>query len=116
MASLEANMSPTQRSTSPSIKSKVASSIAAGVSSDKDRSPWKGVEPDLESLRTIVSEFFRNPAVGPPCLLGVKSRYARVYTFHLSDSHKIIARVVAPIKPLFKTESEIAAMDFVRSM
>jgi hypothetical protein len=30
-------------------------------------------------------------------------------------NHTVVARVVAPVKPLFKTESEVAAMDFVRS-
>ena len=38
---------------------------------------------------------------------------ARVYSFSLPGSRRIIACLVAPVKPLFKTEGEVAAMDFV---
>ena len=39
--------------------------------------------------------------------------YGRVYSFSLG-SRSIIARLVAPVKSLLKTEGEVAAMDFVR--
>ena len=38
---------------------------------------------------------------------------ARVYSFSLPGSRSIIARLVAPVKPLLKTEGEVTVMDFV---
>ena len=53
---------------------------------------------------------------GPPVAIGLQQQanYARVYSFRL-PSRTIVARLVAPVKPLFKTENEVAAMNFVRS-
>lgn len=83
------------------------------------RDPWIGVDPDLGALRRIVCEVFRTSDCdcGPAIPVGVKeyATYARVYSFTLPGSRNIIARLVAPVKPLFKTEGEVAAMDFVRS-
>ncbi|KAF9480949.1 hypothetical protein BDN70DRAFT_856012 [Pholiota conissans] len=79
--------------------------------------PWDGVTVNLEALHTIVCEVFRIPAAqcGPPVAIGLHHRknYASVYSFQL-PLRKVVARLVAPIKPLFKTEGEVAAMDFVR--
>ena len=80
--------------------------------------PWIGVSVDLVELQGIVGQVFRVPATqcGPPVAIGLqqKASYARVYSFQLPN-RSVVARVVAPVKPLFKTESEVAAMDFVRS-
>jgi hypothetical protein len=85
---------------------------------------WLGVEDpwicsvDLVALRRIVCQVLRVPATqcGPPVAIGLQQQanYARVYSFQLPNC-TVVARVVAPVKPLFKTESEVAAMDFVRS-
>jgi hypothetical protein len=81
--------------------------------------PWVGVNPDMDAMRRIVCETFRisDCDCGPATPVGdlEYSRYARVYSFLLPGSRSVIARLVAPIKPLFKTEGEVAAMDFVRS-
>lgn len=81
--------------------------------------PWVGVNIDLLALKSIVCEIFRIPTTrcGPPVAIGLQqqSYYARVYSFQL-PSRTVVARLVAPVKPLFKTESEVAAMDFVRCM
>lgn len=81
--------------------------------------PWVGVNIDLVALKSIVCEIFRisTNRCGPPVEIGLhqQSYYARVYSFQL-PSRTVVARLVAPVKPLFKTESEVAAMDFVRCM
>ena len=80
--------------------------------------PWIGVSVDLVALQRIVCQVLRVPATqcGPPVAIGLQQQanYARVYSFQL-PTRTVVARVVAPVKPLFKTESEVAAMDFVRS-
>lgn len=80
--------------------------------------PWIGVSVDLVALQTIVCQVIRVPTTqcGPPIAIGLeqKANYARVYSFQL-PTLTVVARVVAPVKPFFKTESEVAAMDFVRS-
>jgi hypothetical protein len=85
---------------------------------------WLGVKDpwitnvDLVALQGIVCQVLRVPATqcGPPVAIGLQQQanYARVYSFQLPN-RTVVARVVAPVKPLFKTESEVAAMDFVRS-
>lgn len=81
--------------------------------------PWDGVHPDVAELRRIVCEVFRisDSDRGPAISVGDHERaiYARVYSFSLPGDRSVIARLVAPIKPLFKTEGEVAAIDFVRS-
>ena len=83
------------------------------------RDPWIGVDPDMGALRQIVCQTFRisDSDCGPAIPVGVREypSYARVYSFSLLGSRSVIARLVAPVKPLFKTEGEVAAMDFVRS-
>ena len=80
--------------------------------------PWVGVSVDMDALHSIVCQVLRVPATqcGPPVAIGLQQQanYARVYSFQL-PSRTVVARLVAPVKPLFKTESEVAAMDFVRS-
>ena len=82
---------------------------------------WISVTVDLAALRSIVCQVLRVPATdcGPPIRVNPKSEgqeqgYARVYSFQ-AQSRSVIARVVAPVRPLFKTEAEVAAMEFVRS-
>ena len=81
--------------------------------------PWVSSSIDLVALQDIVCQVLRVPAsqCGPPVAIGFEesAQYARVYSFQLPN-RTVVARVVAPVKPLFKTESEVAAMDFVRSM
>ncbi|KIM36094.1 hypothetical protein M413DRAFT_31995 [Hebeloma cylindrosporum] len=79
--------------------------------------PWIGASVDLVALQSIVCQVLRVPATqcGPPVAINEEhASYARVYSFQL-PTRTVVARVVAPVKPLFKTESEVAAMDFVRS-
>ncbi|KJA17531.1 hypothetical protein HYPSUDRAFT_206125 [Hypholoma sublateritium FD-334 SS-4] len=84
--------------------------------------PWTGVGVDLVALQTIVCDIFHVPRAqcGPPVVLNPMEEedddegYARVYAFQL-PSRSVVARLVAPVKPMFKTEAEVAAMDFVRS-
>ena len=80
--------------------------------------PWISSSIDLVALQDIVCQVLRVPAsqCGPPVAIGLEesAQYARVYSFQLPN-RTVVARVVAPVKPLFKTESEVAAMDFVRS-
>ncbi len=80
--------------------------------------PWVGVSVDLLALQSIVCQVLRvsTTQCGPPVAIGLgqQAKYARVYSFRL-PSCTVVARVVAPVKPLFKTENEVAAMDFVRS-
>ncbi|KAF9533746.1 hypothetical protein CPB83DRAFT_889557 [Crepidotus variabilis] len=54
---------------------------------------------------------------GPPVAIGLQNQtsYARVYSFQLPTC-SVIDRLVAPVKPIFKTENEVTAMDFVRSL
>jgi len=77
------------------------------------------VEPDMGALRRIVCETFRISDSDCGSAIPVTNleyaSYARVYSFSLPGSRSVIARLVAPVKPLFKTEGEVAAMDFVRS-
>jgi hypothetical protein len=81
--------------------------------------PWIGVDPDMGALRQIVCETFQisDSDCGAAIRVGVvkDAGYVCVYSFLLPDSRRVIARLVAPVKPLFKTEGEVAAMDFVRS-
>lgn len=80
--------------------------------------PWLGVDPDMVALRRIICETFRiaDCNCGAAIRVGVVRdfNYARVYSFSLPGSRRVIARLVAPVKPLFKTEGEVAAMDFAR--
>ncbi|KAF9474276.1 kinase-like protein [Pholiota conissans] len=80
--------------------------------------PWVGVTVDLNALRHIVCEVLRVSATecGEPTAIGLQHQraYARVYMFKL-PGYNVVARLVAPLKPLFKTEGEVGAMDFVRS-
>ncbi|KJA18344.1 hypothetical protein HYPSUDRAFT_69992 [Hypholoma sublateritium FD-334 SS-4] len=83
--------------------------------------PWIAVTVNLVALRDIVCQVLRVPAseCGPPIRMNPKSEgqeqgYARVYSFQL-QSRSVIARVVAPVRPLFKTEAEVAAMEYVRT-
>ena len=81
--------------------------------------PWVSSSINLVALQGIVCQVLRVPSsqCGPPVAIGLEhpAQYARVYSFQLPN-YTVVARVVAPVKPLFKTESEVAAMDFVRSM
>jgi len=81
------------------------------------KDPWIGVDPNMGALRRIVCETFRisDSDCGPSIPVGVLeyASYARVYSFSLPGSRSVITRLVAPVKPLFKTEGEVAAMDFV---
>lgn len=83
--------------------------------------PWDGVKTDLLALQVIVCELFDvSPDLcGDPVplhqeLAGCSGNHTRVYSFEL-PSQKLVARLITPVKPLFKTEGEVAAMDFVRS-
>ncbi|KAJ3740905.1 hypothetical protein DFH05DRAFT_1404679 [Lentinula detonsa] len=80
--------------------------------------PWIGVNVDLVALQSIVCQVFRIPTsqCGPPIVIALErhASYARVYSFQL-PLRTVVARLVAPVKPLFKTEGEVAAMNFVRS-
>lgn len=80
--------------------------------------PWGGVSIDLVALKSIVCQVLRvsTTQCGPPVAIGLQQQanYARVYSFQI-PSRTVVARLIAPVKPLFKTESEVAAMDFVRS-
>ena len=84
--------------------------------------PWTDVDVDLLALQNIVCDIFHISTThcGPPVAINPKieeddeESYARVYSFQL-PSRSVIARLVAPVKPTFKTEAEVAAMDFVRS-
>jgi hypothetical protein len=80
--------------------------------------PWSGVTIDVGALQNIVCSVLRvsTTQCGPPVEIGLQqeANYARVYSFQI-PSRTVVARVVAPVKLLFKTESEVAAMDFVRS-
>jgi hypothetical protein len=79
--------------------------------------PWADVSVDLIALQSIVCQVLRVPTsqCGPPVPIGLQQQanYARVYSFQLPFCN-IVARLVSPVQPLFKTESEVAAMDFVR--
>lgn len=87
-------------------------------SSDTIPAHWVGVEIDLDALQNIICQIFRISIkeCGPPVAISLQQHltYARVYSFQLPTC-KIVARMIAPVKPLFKTEGEVAAMDFVRS-
>ncbi|KAF5322601.1 hypothetical protein D9619_000270 [Psilocybe cf. subviscida] len=83
--------------------------------------PWEGVELDLAALQKIVCEVLRVPLsqCGPPVSLldedsGCCGNHSRIYSFQLA-ARTVVARLITPVKPLFKTESEVAAMDFIRS-
>ncbi|KAJ3747084.1 kinase-like domain-containing protein [Lentinula detonsa] len=80
--------------------------------------PWTGVNVDLVALQSIICQVFRIPTsqCGPPIAIGLEhhTSYARVYSFQL-PFRAVVARLVAPVKPLFKTEGEVAAMNFIRS-
>ena len=85
------------------------------------KDPWEGVELDLAALREIVCEVFQVPTsvCGPAVsLLDEDARCAgnssHIYSFRLPN-RTVVARLITPVKPLFKTESEVAAMNFVRS-
>ena len=84
---------------------------------DEDH-PWVS-SVNLVALHGIVCQVLRVPAFqcGPPVAIDPNqpAQYARVYSFKLPN-RTVVARVIAPVKPLFKTESEVAAMDFVRSI
>jgi hypothetical protein len=81
---------------------------------------WLGVDDprisnvDLVALQgiMIVCQVLRVPATqcGPPVAIGVQEEasYARAYPFQLPN-RTVVARVVGPVKPLFKTESEVTA-------
>ena len=79
---------------------------------------WVGVDQDMAALRRIVCETLHIPDsdCGSAIPVGVLecASYGRVYSFSLPGSRSIIARLVAPVKSLLKTEGEVAAMDFVR--
>lgn len=80
------------------------------------KDPWT-VEPDLNALHQIVCNIFRlgKADCGEPFRIGLHQHpsYARIYSLSL-PGRQIIARLVAPVQPLFKTEAEVAAMDFIR--
>ena len=79
--------------------------------------PWVGINVDLSALQDIVCEVLhvRSTQCGPPTAIGInqQANYSRVYSFQL-PTQTVVARVVAPVKPLFKTQGEVAAMDFIR--
>ncbi|KAE9395298.1 hypothetical protein BT96DRAFT_885800 [Gymnopus androsaceus JB14] len=89
-----------------------------------DDDPWLGVSINLDALQGIICQVFRvSPhEVGQPIPIGSQlfKNYAQVYSFQIAPScdaetHSVVARLVLPVKPLFKTENEVAAMDFVRN-
>ncbi|KAF5378921.1 hypothetical protein D9757_008726 [Collybiopsis confluens] len=78
--------------------------------------PWDGVTVDLVAMQRILCQFFHiaTDQCGPAIAIGEReASYARVYSFQL-PTRSVVARLVAPVRPLFKTENEVAAMDFVR--
>ena len=85
---------------------------------DGEEYPWVS-NVNLVALHGIVCQVLRVPAsqCGPPVAIDLNqpAQYARVYSLQLPN-RTVVARVIAPVKPLFKTESEVAAMDFVRSI
>jgi len=78
---------------------------------------WLRVEPDMAALHQMLCEMFRiaNSDCGAAIRVGeVRDfNYAHVYSFSLPGSRKVITCLITPVKPLFKTEGEVAAMDFV---
>ncbi|KAE9390693.1 hypothetical protein BT96DRAFT_980162 [Gymnopus androsaceus JB14] len=89
-----------------------------------DVDPWLGVSINLDALQSIICQVFRvSPhELGQPIPIGSQQfkNYAQVYSFQFAPScdaqtHSVVARLVLPVKPLFKTENEVAAMDFVRN-
>lgn len=77
--------------------------------------PWIGVTPDLSALRNIVLEVFHlsDLECSQPVRLVHSGHFAQIYYFQL-PTRQIVARLVAPVQPLFKTEAEVAAMEFAR--
>jgi hypothetical protein len=73
---------------------------------------WPKIEPKLPTLKTILSTHF-NLDCSDITFLG-EGMYARAYSATLDDGTKVVIRVVLPVREGFKTQSEVATMDFIR--
>lgn len=73
---------------------------------------WPDIEPRLPALKSIIAAHFG-------CLCDDlnpldEGSYARVYVTSLETGHKLVARVVLPVRNGLKTEAEVATMDCVK--
>jgi len=75
---------------------------------------WQSASVDIAALQHILSAHFRAQCRGfEPLGAGA---FARVFLFSLENNMQVIGRVVLPVRESFKTEAEVAAMEFVRGI
>lgn len=73
---------------------------------------WPDVERRIPALKDIIAAHF-GCSCGDLSLLD-GGAYARAYVTSLETGHKLVARVVLPVRKTMKTEAEVATMDCVR--
>lgn len=73
---------------------------------------WPDIERQLPALKDIIATHFECSCDDLRLLDG--GAYARAYVTSLETGHKLVARVVLPVRKTLKTEAEVATMDCIR--
>ena len=73
---------------------------------------WEQAGVDFEALAQIISSHFKESCRKDRDL--PRGAFARVFLYVLESGKRVVARVALPIREYVKTESEVAAMHFVK--
>ncbi|KIJ43049.1 hypothetical protein M422DRAFT_253839 [Sphaerobolus stellatus SS14] len=88
------------------------------MSSSRSSSPsphdelWNVANPDMDALDIIVTQHFHADRLERVAL--GDGGYGRAFIYTFNNGRQVVAKVVLPVRPVFKTESEVAAMMLVK--
>ena len=77
-----------------------------------DEKLWLDTAADLNALKCIIYNHFQSTCCDETSM--EHRSYARVFLYTLESGQKVIARIVLPVRERFKTEAEVASMNYVR--
>ncbi|KIJ28591.1 hypothetical protein M422DRAFT_37289 [Sphaerobolus stellatus SS14] len=73
---------------------------------------WNETNPVVDALDTIVAQYFLADNLQRTSL--GDGAYGRAFLYNLNNGHQAVAKVILPVRPVFKTEGEVGAMLLVK--
>ncbi|KIJ23025.1 hypothetical protein M422DRAFT_276484, partial [Sphaerobolus stellatus SS14] len=73
---------------------------------------WNVANPDMDALDTIITQHFHADTLERVAL--GDGGYGRAFIYTFNNGRQVVAKVILPVRPVFKTESEVAAMILVK--
>lgn len=75
---------------------------------------WQEANINIDALTDIVATHMRSPCQPPTAM--TYGAYARLFVFILENDVRVVGRLVLPVREHLKTEAEVSAMVFARSV